>query len=273
MTEPTPTPPPTLEPTGERMVPEHAAARTFWEHVGRYRFALGFARGRRVLDVACGEGYGAAALLRAGAAGLVGVDRAPEVVAHARARYGIDARAGDALDLPLADRSVDLVVSFETIEHVDDQARFLDECARVLAPGGTLVVSTPNRPVYSAEGHHNPHHHRELDEAEFRALLAPRFGPVGLFTQVAESAAWWSPRSLPAERSPWRRVRGFWRLSAALCPAIRSELPAAVRADPVAAILADPAGPGRLFDPYRVRPLAAGSGERPYYYVAVARRP
>jgi 2-polyprenyl-3-methyl-5-hydroxy-6-metoxy-1,4-benzoquinol methylase len=61
----------------ERMVPEEAHARTFWEHIGRYRFARDFVRGRRVLDIACGEGYGAAALARAGAASVIGIDVSP----------------------------------------------------------------------------------------------------------------------------------------------------------------------------------------------------
>ncbi len=70
--------------------------------------------------------------------------------------------------IPLPDRSIDLVVSFETIEHVDDPAAFLRECARVLVPDGMLIVSTPNRPVYSGEGTQNPFHRLEFDERGVR---------------------------------------------------------------------------------------------------------
>jgi SAM-dependent methyltransferase len=263
--------PSALEYTGERMVPERASGRTFWEHIGRYRFARDFVRGKRVLDVACGEGYGAAALAKAGAASVVGVDLSVAACEHARRKYGLDARPGDALDLPLPDRSIDLVVSFETIEHVADPAAFLAECARVLTPDGTLIVSTPNRPVYSAEGAHNPFHRVECDEREFGELLRPRFESVRLFTQFPESAAWWTLRGLAAERSPWFRLKGFWRLSTWLCPAKRSEVAPAIRDSAVDVILGEEGFASKLFSPYVVRPHSAGSRERPYYLIAVAR--
>ena len=75
----------------------------------------------------------------------------------------------------MPDRSIDVVVSFETIEHVDAPAAFLGECARVLVPEGMLIVSTPNRPVYSGEGRQNPFHRLEFDEEEFIDLLRTRF--------------------------------------------------------------------------------------------------
>lgn len=261
---------PPLDYTGERMVPELAAGRTFWEHVGRYRFARDFVRGRRVLDVACGEGYGAAALAKAGAASVIGVDVSAEACAHARRKYGVDARPGDALDIPLPPGSVDVVVSFETIEHVADPGAFLDQCARVLAPEGTLIVSTPNRPVYSALGQRNPFHHVECDEREFLELLDRRFVDVRLFTQFPLSASWWSPRSLAAERSPWLRIKGFWRLSATLCPAKRTDVPEPLRASVVDVILAPEPFFSRLFSPFAVRPKAPGRGEEAYYLIAVA---
>ncbi|SIO66876.1 Methyltransferase domain-containing protein [Singulisphaera sp. GP187] len=262
--------PSALEYTGERMVPERASGRTFWEHLGRYRFARKFARGRRVLDIACGEGYGAAALAKAGAASVIGVDLSAEACEHARSKYGLDARSGDALAIPLPDRSLDLVVSFETIEHVDDPAAFLDECARVLAPDGVLIVSTPNRPVYSAEGAHNPFHRIECDEREFEDLLRPRFKTVRLFTQFPESSGWWSLRGLAAERSPWLRIKGFWRLSTWLCPAKRREVDPAIRNSAVDVIQTDEPFASALFSPYVVRPRSPWSRERPYYLIAVA---
>jgi ubiquinone/menaquinone biosynthesis C-methylase UbiE len=256
-----------LPETGERMVPERSAARIFWEHVERYQFARSYVVGKHVLDVACGEGYGSAALRKAGASSVVGIDIAQEVCDHARRKYGVDARAGDALALPLADASVDLVVSFETIEHVTDPSRFLAECARVLRPGGMLILSTPNRPVYSGESKHNPFHHHEFDRAEFLGLLHEKFSDAQLFSQTLKSAPWWNWRSLAAESSPWRRIKGFWRVTSWLCPTIRSDIPDRLRNDPVAVILAKPAPLAMILDPYRIQ---STSRHEPYYWLAVA---
>jgi SAM-dependent methyltransferase len=255
----------------ERMVPEEAHARIFWEHVARYRFAKDFVRGKRVLDIACGEGYGAAALSRAGASSTIGIDRSPEVCDHARRKYRLDARPGDAQAIPLPDRSIDVVVSFETIEHVDDPAAFLDECARVLVLEGILIVSTPNRPVYSGEGTQNPFHRIEFDEEEFVGLLRSKFRRIRLYTQFPQSAAWWSPRSLAAERSPWLRIKGFWRLSSWFCPAIRTHVSPEIRAKADEVILARDSFLSSLFNPYVVRPHLKGRRERPYILIAVAR--
>lgn len=166
--------------TGERFTPE-CEREIAYEHWHRYAFARSLARGRRVLDAACGEGYGSAMLARAGAAAVLGVDLDAASVAHAVRRYGAvpGLRFGqaDATRLEaLPDAAFDLVVSFETLEHVQDQARLLDGLARVLAPGGVLLVSTPDRPNYTPPGGGpNPFHVRELDLAEFEALLAARF--------------------------------------------------------------------------------------------------
>ena len=254
----------------ERMVPEEAHARIFWEHVARYRFAKDFVRGKRVLDIACGEGYGAAGLAKAGAASVVGIDVSADVCDHARRKYGLDARAGDAQAIPLPDRSIDVVVSFETIEHVDQPVVFLGECARVLVPDGMLIVSTPNRPVYSSEGRKNPFHRLEFDEREFTEVLHSQFKAVRLYTQFPRSAAWWSLRSLAAERSPWLRIRGFWRLSSWICPAIRSYVSPAMSALADEIILERDRFPSSLFNPYIVRPLSPRSREQPYILVAVA---
>jgi ubiquinone/menaquinone biosynthesis C-methylase UbiE len=252
------------------MVPEEAHARVFWEHIARYRFAKDFVRGKRVLDIACGEGYGAAALAKAGASSVVGVDLSAEICDHARRKYGLDARPGDAQAIPLPDQSIDVVVSFETIEHVDDPTAFVRECARVLVPEGELIISTPNRPVYSTEGRQNPFHRLEFDEPEFVELLRRRFRSVALYTQFPQSAAWWSYRSLAAERSAWLRIKGFWRLSSWFCPAIRTHVSPAIRATADQIILARDSFPSSLFNPYIVRRRSQRSGERPYVLVAVA---
>lgn len=185
---------PALEFTGERFTPE--CVREIWyEHWHRYAFARELARGKRVLDAACGEGYGSA-LLADVAASVLGVDIAEQAVAHARARY---ARAnlcferGDctALDVPPA--SFDLAVSFETLEHVHAQEALVAGFARALAPGGIFIVSSPDKRTYSEiSGFRNEFHVRELYREELLALLAPHFPHVRLYGQklLFQSAIW-----------------------------------------------------------------------------------
>ncbi len=259
-----------LEYTGERMVPEKADRQTFWEHIYRYRFATAFVPGKRVLDIACGEGYGSRALWDAGAAYVIGVDISEEACHHATRRYGIDARPGSAEDVPLADGSLDLIVSFETIEHVARPEVFLNEAMRLLVPGGLLVISTPNQPVYDA-GVQNPFHCSEMDEAQFVRLLAARFASVDLYSQCLVSAAWWDPRALAAERSGWNDVRGIWRLRSFLCP----DLFAGNEADrpaPVEAILRHEGALASWLNPFAVRPRRYWGREVPRYLIAVARK-
>ena len=169
-----------LEFTGERFVPG-IAGEIAHEHWHRYAFARRYAAGKRVLDVACGEGYGSALL--AGVAGAVtGIDIDAGAIAHARQSYAalanISFAEGSASMLPLADASVDVVVSFETIEHLPraDQPRMLAEIARVLAADGVLVMSAPNPVEYSAaRNYRNPFHLHEPDRAELAALVGGAF--------------------------------------------------------------------------------------------------
>jgi O-antigen biosynthesis protein len=145
-----PTTVPALTFTGERFLPEVRGA-IFLEHWHRYVVTARLVRGLRVLDAACGEGYGSS-LLAASAASVVGVDVSPDAITHATERYGApNARflAASVTSLPLADASVDAVVSFETIEHLAEQREMLAEFRRVLSPSGILVISSPNRPVYN----------------------------------------------------------------------------------------------------------------------------
>jgi SAM-dependent methyltransferase len=153
------------------------------EHRGRYRFAtqLFGARGQRVLDVACGSGFGLE-MLRAAGAHAVGIDYA----ADALAQINHDARLvrADATCLPLRTAAIDQVVSFETIEHVPDAAGLVREIRRVLKPGGLLVLSTPNRAFGPPEGHSANHFHvREFTATELRDLLLESFSKVQLYGQ------------------------------------------------------------------------------------------
>ena len=186
-----------LEFTGERFVPG-IAGEIAHEHWHRYAFARRYAAGKRVLDVACGEGYGSALL--AGVAGAVtGIDIDAGAIAHARQSYAalanISFAEGSASMLPLADASVDVVVSFETIEHLPraDQPRMLAEIARVLAADGVLVMSAPNPVEYSsARNYRNPFHLHEPDRAELAALLGGAFPAQRWFRQrrYFGSAVW-----------------------------------------------------------------------------------
>jgi SAM-dependent methyltransferase len=171
-----------LEATGERLVPElQHGELVHAEHLARYRFAAQLARGRRVLDVASGEGYGAQILAAGGAGSVVGADVDEQAVAHARARYP-DAEfvVADVAKLPFEDDSFDLVVSFETIEHVPNPEGVLAELRRVLRPDGLLVISTPNKHQYLVE---NEFHEREFTHEEFVALLGGLFPSVQLVLQ------------------------------------------------------------------------------------------
>jgi len=177
-----------LEFTGERFVPG-LPGEIAHEHWHRYAFTRRFIAGKRVLDVASGEGYGSA-LLAAVAGSVVGVDVDPEAIEHARIMYAGHSNlrfdAGSAAALPLPDASVDVVVSFETIEHLprELQAPMLAEIARVLAPDGMLVLSAPNPVEYSdARDYRNPFHVHEPARGELDALLAVAFPTRHWFRQ------------------------------------------------------------------------------------------
>src|SRR6267143_2879151 len=124
----------TLPFTGERVVPRGTPANILKEHEQRYNFAAQFVRGKIVLDIACGSGMGSEFLLRSGATKVIGVDISRESLDFASAQYpNIDFLWGDASShIPLPDGVVDVVVSFETIEHFRDQTTFLQQCRRVL---------------------------------------------------------------------------------------------------------------------------------------------
>lgn len=172
--------------TGERFIPG-VAGEIWLEHWHRYHFAARYARGRRVLDVACGEGYGCASLARH-AAHVTGVDVSEAAIAHARGAYAGLANAAfvaaSCTRLPFDDASFDLVVSFETIEHIEGQEAFLDEVARVLAPDGVLLLSCPNKVEYSDKRDYaNEFHVKELYRDELAAMVGARFPAARWFGQ------------------------------------------------------------------------------------------
>jgi SAM-dependent methyltransferase len=184
-----------LDFTGERFTPE--CVREIWyEHWHRYVFARTLARGKRVLDAACGEGYGSA-LLADVAASVVGADISEQAIAHARSRYGdrsnLRFERADATQLDVAAGSFDLVVSFETLEHVAAQESLVAGFARALTDDGILVISSPDKKTYSDErGFSNEFHVRELYRDELLNLLRPHFPSVRLYGQklLFQSAIW-----------------------------------------------------------------------------------
>ncbi|MGZ5111716.1 MAG: class I SAM-dependent methyltransferase [Usitatibacter sp.] len=172
--------------TGERFVP--GTRGEIWvEHWHRYHFAARWVAGKRVLDVACGEGYGSALLARH-AAHVTGVDLSAQAITHAKGAYAglghVEFLCASCAQIPIADASIDVAVSFETIEHIAGHAAFLDELARVLKPGGVLILSCPNKLEYSDKrGFVNEFHVKELYREELAGLVGARFPEIEWYGQ------------------------------------------------------------------------------------------
>jgi SAM-dependent methyltransferase len=171
-----------LDSTGERLVPEHQHGELVHaEHLARYRLALQLVSSRRVLDAACGAGYGTALMATGGASRSVGVDSDEATILYARSRFEeCEFVVADVAELPFEADAFDLVVCFETIEHVSDPNRVLGELDRVMAPDGLLIVSTPNKHRYLME---NEYHEHEFFHEEFVGLLRERFESVEVMLQ------------------------------------------------------------------------------------------
>ena len=180
---------PPLELTGERTLPD-VPAENYWyrRHLAVYEWIGARVIGLRVLDMACGEGYGSEVLSRS-AASVVGVDANPEAHEHARLRYrrqnlrferGVVETFGEP-------ETFDAVVFLQTIEHLEDPGAVLEHFRRLLAPGGVAYVSTPNVLTLAGpdrEKSDNPWHVREYRAHEFEQLCQSVFGQVeilGLF--------------------------------------------------------------------------------------------
>jgi SAM-dependent methyltransferase len=176
-----------IEWTGERCVPWTQDSAIVYEHFHRYLWAASMLAGRKVLDLGSGEGFGAA-ILASSAAAVTGVDVDDRAVEHARASYAgpnLRFETASALDLSgFEPASFDAVVAFEMIEHVEDHARLMSEVGRVMSDEGVLVVSTPDKDLYSeAAGQSNAFHEHELTRAEFAELLHARFEHVAMWGQ------------------------------------------------------------------------------------------
>jgi protein-L-isoaspartate O-methyltransferase len=198
----------TLEFNGERFIPGMPISIEI-EHMHRYVLASSLAKGKHVLDVASGEGYGSNLLAQV-AASVMGVDISAEVIEHAQETYqrpNLEFRVGDCTQLPVDSSSIDVVVSFETIEHHDQHEAMLAEISRVLKPDGMLIISSPNKQTYSdIPGTHNQFHVKELYLDEFERLLRRVFSNVVLYGQRAGMSSVFAPlhaTEAPVEHMCW----------------------------------------------------------------------
>lgn len=170
----------------ERMVIGISHDHTVQAHVGRYIFANEFVKNKVVLDAACGSGYGSYMLSKT-AKSVYGVDISNNALEMATKMYNaknIIYSKGDIRKLDFKNNTFDVVVSFETIEHILQGPEFLRECHRVLKPGGLLIISTPNAAVSSPGGRiQNPYHLVEYHPDEFLNLLWIQFSNAKLYGQ------------------------------------------------------------------------------------------
>ncbi len=253
--------------TGERSVPGATPYRVFHEHAWKYAFAAGLVRGRAVVDVGCASGLGIELFARSGAARCLGIEVSREPLVYGRAALGPGEFLlvqGDGRWLPVADRSVDLVVALEVVEHVPDPERMIAEAVRVLGDSGVLVCSTPNVEV---SRNRNPFHVREFTPGEFAELLRGFFSQVDLYAQTLLSRR--SVRLLHLREDggailhrllsflPLSRFAARWRGKRGA-----QAMERATRIDPPSL---DPA--------YRIVPAPAAPSLVPTYLLAVCRRP
>lgn len=162
-----------LPETGERLVFENLSEITI-EHLHRYAFAQDFIIGKTVLDVACGEGYGSNFLANY-AQRVIGCDIDQKTINWASSKYSesnLEFICAPIERLPLDDSSVDVVVSYETIEHVLDPENMMKELKRVLKDDGILLISTPDKKHYSDDRNYkNPFHVKEFYLEEFKSFM------------------------------------------------------------------------------------------------------
>lgn len=172
-----------VEDTGERMTPEiYNESLIYAEHITRYQSALALVKNKVVLDIASGSGYGTS-LLADRAKYVFGVDISNVAINYARKKFSkknTEFILGDGESIPLDENSVDIVISFETIEHIKDYKKFVKEIKRVLKPNGLVVISTPNDLSF-IEGNH--FHFHEFQENELTMMLKENFSEIKKYYQ------------------------------------------------------------------------------------------
>ncbi len=169
-----------------------------YQNQARYEWAATFGKGLRVAEVGCGGGHGTVQLSAAGATHVDGFDLDAAAIANAQSTYGNDRLAfhvANAEGIPVEDESYDLVVSLETIEHVEDDEAYVREVARIVKSGGTLICTTPNRLLTNpgksiVDQPFNKHHIREYTVAELRERLSPCFSSIEMLGQATYGAGY-----------------------------------------------------------------------------------
>lgn len=177
-----------LEPTGERMIVEHYKSSIedyviYLMHIATYRFAEPFVQNKRVLDYGCGSGYGSAWMSKI-ATCVDAVDVAEDAIAHAQSQFSQENLRFRSIDpiaqLPFPDNSFDTVLSFQVFEHVTNVDHYLGEICRVLAPGGTLILVTPDRStrLLPLQRPWNRWHVKEYDAGSLASTMRGTFQDV-----------------------------------------------------------------------------------------------
>lgn len=177
--------------TGERIIPEETfcgpETNIYKEHVARYYFASKYIKGKKVLDIACGSGYGSEILLKQGAKYVIGSDISKNTIDYAKDHYqneNIEFITNDIKKLNFLDEEFDCIVSFETLEHIKEHDVVISELKRVLKKEGILIISTPNSESRTNdEEDTNRFHEKELTVQEFKKIIYKFFPKFDLFSQ------------------------------------------------------------------------------------------
>lgn len=177
---------------GERIL-ESDQSQSTSEHLHRYKIASVFCTDKIVLDIACGEGYGSM-LLSKTAKFVYGYDIDTETIERARKKYkkdNIEFGIASTIKIPLENNSIDVIISFETIEHILDHDGMIAEFKRILKSTGKLIISTPNKYIYTdIIGNKNRFHLKELYISEFKDLLKRYFKNIEVYYQRFFSASY-----------------------------------------------------------------------------------
>lgn len=176
-----------LQADGERFFPWMEDPIINYEHLHRYGFAKEFVKGKKVLDLACGEGYGSY-MLSEEASKVIGVDIDESTIKHAGAKYAKDnlkfIKSSITKVAVREDKLFDVIICFEALEHIEGHRKVMAEVKRLLKNDGIFIVSTPNKYVYSDQANYkNPWHKKELYIDEFKTLLKSTFNNVLIYGQ------------------------------------------------------------------------------------------
>jgi ubiquinone/menaquinone biosynthesis C-methylase UbiE len=203
--------------TGERFIPG-ISAEISGEHLQRYYAVSELIKDKIVVDAACGEGYGSFILSRQ-AKQVWAVDIDEDSITRARQKYpasNINFLQASIERLPLADNSADVVVSFETVEHVtpEPQCKFLGEVKRVLKPDGILIISTPDKKNYADKlKYQNSFHCREFYFREFQTFLKQWFSHVVFYNQGFETVCLITPEAQSESKLRFINQAEAWKIN------------------------------------------------------------